>query len=94
MAATFTAPHPGLVTKLRTFGRTTNSTAGDPGDCTVRLINQTNIKQPVLEHEERTSFNFDKGPRRSWPHPPPRPRLPPPPVRCGPAPRQCPGTSD
>ena len=61
MAATFTAPHPGVVTKLRTFGRTTNSTAGDPGDCTVRLINQTNIKQPVLEHEERTSFNFDKG---------------------------------
>ena len=61
MAATFTAPHPGLVTELHPFGRVTNSAAGDPGDCTVRLINQTNAKQPVLEHEERASFGFSKG---------------------------------
>ena len=61
MAATFTAPHPGLVTELHPFGRVTNSIAGDPGDCTVRLINQTNAKQPVLEHEERASFGFSKG---------------------------------
>lgn len=61
MAATFTAPHPGLVTEIHPFGRITNSSAGDPGDCTVRLINRTNPARPLLEYEERTSFGFSQG---------------------------------
>ena len=60
MILEFTTPHPGRLVQVLVNGRTVNH-GGDPGDCTLRLLNRTGGGAGVLEEEQRSSFNFATG---------------------------------
>lgn len=60
MILEFTTPHPGRLRQITVSGHTVNH-GGDPGNCTLRLLNRTGGGTGVLEEEQRASFNLKTG---------------------------------